>query len=85
LTTLRRLPYSVGMTNGEVIFKSRTEQRIEAEQGGDIADILRRLYHERGLSQAEMGLLLGVHRTTVVELMQRHHVETAYNKSTSAA
>ena len=73
------------MSNGELVFKSRTEQRIEQEQGGDIAEILRRLYHERGLSQAEMGLLLGVHRTTVVELMQRHGVETAYNKSTSAA
>jgi predicted XRE-type DNA-binding protein len=82
---LCRIPYSVAMTDGNLIFKSRTEQRIEAEYGLDIADVLRDLYHERGMSQAEMALVLRVHRTTVVDLMKRYAIATGYNKSGTAA
>lgn len=73
------------MTDGTLIFKSRTEQRIEAETGQDIADVLRGLYHDRGLSQEEMAAELRVHRTTVVDLMKRHAIATGYNKSGTAA
>jgi hypothetical protein len=58
------------MTDGNLIFKSRTEQRIEAEYGLDIADVLRDLR---------------VHRTTVVDLMKRYAIATGYNKSGTAA
>jgi DNA-binding XRE family transcriptional regulator len=73
------------MSNGELVFKSRTEQRIEAEQGSDIADVLRALYHDEGLTQDQMAARLRVHRTTVVDLMKRHGVPTGYNKSWTAA
>lgn len=73
------------MTDSKAIFKSRTEQRIELEMGRDIADVLTDLYHERGLSQAEIALRLGVHRTTVVDLMKRYAIATGYNKSRTAA
>jgi DNA-binding XRE family transcriptional regulator len=73
------------MSNGNIVFKSRTEQRIEAEQGRDIAEVLRDLYHTRGLTQDQMAAELRVHRTTVVDLMKRHSVETGYNKSWTAA
>ena len=81
LTTLRDIPYSVGMTDAHLVFKSRTEQRIEAETGHDIAVVLREMYHERGLTQDQMATELRVHRTTVVDLMKRHSIETGYNKS----
>ena len=73
------------MSNGEVVFKSRTEQRIEAEVGRPIADVLRDLYHEEGLTQDQMAARLRIHRTTVVELMKRHGIPTGYNKSWTAA
>jgi len=73
------------MPNGTPIFKSRTEQRIEAENGRDIADLLTDLYHGQGLSQAEIARSLHVHRTTVVDLMKRYQIATGYNKSASAA
>lgn len=73
------------MTDAHPIFKSRTEQRIEAEEGRDIAEVLRSLYHDEGLTQEQMAARLRVHRTTVVQLMQRHSIETGYNKSWTAA
>jgi DNA-binding transcriptional regulator LsrR (DeoR family) len=73
------------MSNGEVVFKSRTEQRIEAETGRAVADVLRDLYHEEGLTQDQMAARLRIHRTTVVELMKRHGIPTGYNKSWTAA
>ena len=73
------------MSNGHLIFKSRTEQRIEAEQGRDIAVVLHDLYHQRGLTQEQMAAELHVHRTTVVGLMKRHNIGTGYNKSWTAA
>lgn len=73
------------MPNGTPIFKSRTEQRIEAEHGREVADLLTDLYHGQGLNQAEIAKTLHVHRTTVVELMKRHDISTGYNKSGAAA
>lgn len=69
------------MSNGELVFKSRTEQRIEAETGRDIVAVLTDMYHERGLTQDQMAAELRVHRTTVVDLMKRHGIPTGYNKS----
>lgn len=85
LTSLFGLPYSGVMPNGTPIFKSRTEQRIEAENGRSIAELLTDLYHGQGLNQAEIARELRVHRTTVVELMKRHAIATGYNKSGAAA
>lgn len=69
------------MTDAHLVFKSRTEQRIEAEEGRDIAEVLRELYQVQGYTQEEMAVRLRVHRTTVVQLMKRHAIETGYNKS----
>lgn len=71
------------MTDG-FSFKSRSEQAVEARFGRDIATVLREMYHERRLSQAQMANELGVSRSTVVEWMQRHDVPTGYNKADSA-
>ncbi len=63
------------------LFKSREEQAIEARLGRDIADVLREMYHDRRLSQAQIADELGVSRSTVVEWMQRRGIPTGYNRS----
>lgn len=63
------------------LFKSREEQAVEARFGRDITDILRDLYHERRLNQAQMAQELGVSRSTVVEWMQRRGIPTGYNRA----
>lgn len=69
------------MTNGNVIFKSRAEQRVEAEFGIDVDAVLRFLYHDNGLNQEQIAARLRVSRSTVVEWMKRHSVPTGYNRA----
>lgn len=72
------------MTDTDFRIRTRAEQEIEARQGKPIADVLRDLYHGRRLSQQQMADELGVARSTVIDLMKRHGVETGYNRSTEA-
>jgi hypothetical protein len=72
------------MTGQEYPILSREEQVVEGRYGRPIADVLRDLYVDRKLSQAEMARELGVHRTTVVEWMDRHGIPARYNRSAEA-
>jgi DNA-binding XRE family transcriptional regulator len=65
--------------------KSRAEQIAEARFGRPLPDLLREMYHDRGLTQAEMARELGIARPTVVDWMKRHGVETGYNRATEVA
>lgn len=77
------IAYAVVMSADTPIYKSRQEQAVEARFGADITEVLRLLYHERGLSQADIAETLGVQRTTVVEWMKRHSIPTGYNRTQS--
>lgn len=66
------------------IFKSRTEQRIEAKFGLAVPDLLQDLYVVRGMSQGEVARRLGVSRSTVIDWMQKHQIPTGYNRSVVA-
>lgn len=70
--------------NDNIVFKSREEQAIEARTGRDIASVLREMYHDRRLSQAQMAHELGVSRSTVIDWMKRHEVPTGYNRGAEA-
>lgn len=59
-----------------IIYKSRTEQRVEAETGEEITALLRRLYHGEGKSQDAIASQLGVSRGTVVDWMIRWDIPT---------
>lgn len=72
------------MADTEYPIRTRTEQIIEARFGRATADVLRELYHDRRLTQAEIAEELNVSRGTVIELMKRHDVPTGYNRSTEA-
>lgn len=69
-----------------VVIKSREVQIVEARfDGRDIADILRGLYHDDKLTQAQIARKLKVGRGTVVEWMQRYEIPTGYNKADDSA
>jgi transposase len=65
--------------------KSRTEQIVEARLGRPVADALREMYHERGLSQQDIATELDVARSTVIDWMRRYGIESGYNRSGAAA
>lgn len=66
------------------IFKSRSEQAVEARFGRDVRGLLREMYHDRRLTQAQIADELGVSRGTVVDWMQRWDIPTGYNKAVPA-
>lgn len=51
------------------IYKSRTQQSVEARHGASVEVLLRRLYVEQGLTQDQVAATLGVERKAVVRWM----------------
>lgn len=72
------------MTDGNLIFKSKSEQKIEAATGLDVASGLRQLYDELG-SQEKVAARVGISRTTVIELMAKHRIPTIDRRTIAAA
>lgn len=72
-------------TEYPAVLKSRAEQIIEARLGRDIRDVLRDLYQDRGLTQEQIAVELGITRSTVVEWMKRHQIPTGYNRAEATA
>lgn len=69
------------MPTETTIFRTREEQRVEADQGSTVPELLRTLYHERGLSQQDIADRLRVSRATVRRWMVRYQIPTGYNRS----
>lgn len=67
------------------LVKSRHQQIVEARLGEPIDEVLRRLYVTEGLSQAEIGLRLGVSRNAVVRWMAQCEIETRFGPSEAVA
>lgn len=59
-------------TSGTLIFKSRAEQAVEARFGEPVDVLLRRLYHEERLSQADIAVRLGVGRSSVIRWFTKY-------------
>lgn len=68
-----------------LIFKSRAEQAIEARYGEPVAGILRRLYHDDGLSQEEVADRLGTSRSSVIRWMATYRIPTRDRRKVAAA
>lgn len=69
------------MSDRTSFFKSRAEQRVEAQTGREIPEVLRDLYHSRGLSQEQVAAELRVSRGTVIEWMRKYEIPTGYNRA----
>ena len=67
------------------VVKSRHQQIIEARLGEPIDEVLRRLYVTEGLSQAEIGLRLGVSRNAVVRWMAQFGIESRFTPTQAVA
>ena len=68
-----------------LIFKSRAEQAVEARYGEPVAAILRRLYHDDGLSQEEIADRLGTSRSSVIRWMATYRIPTRDRRKVAAA
>lgn len=65
--------------------KSRAEQVVSGRHGGaDVPDLIRELYDTRGLSQDEVAVVLGVHRSTVVRWMRDWGIPTRDRRAVPA-
>lgn len=70
--TLSRLGrYICGVLDIDVQIKGRQEQVVEARFGLELPLLLSQLY-ERGLTQQDIAIELGVHRATIVRWMKRY-------------
>lgn len=56
--------------------KGYTEQVVEARYGSAVAEILRRLYNDQGMTQQAIADELGVERKTVIHWMKRYGIAT---------
>lgn len=65
--------------------KSRTEQIVEERLGRPVPDVLREMYHDRGLTQEQIAAELDVARSTVIDWMRRYGIESGYNRSGAVA
>lgn len=64
--------------------KSRAEQLVEHRHGAPVEALLRRLYVEQGMSQAEVAVALGVQRETVVRWMGACGIPTRDRRKVAA-
>ena len=64
--------------------KSREEQRVEHEFGAPLPDLLNRLYHEQGQSQADIARTWGVRVSTVSDWMAKYAIPTRDRRAVKA-
>jgi predicted DNA-binding protein (UPF0251 family) len=60
------------------VIKSRSEQFIEIRLGEDLESILRRLYHDEGMTQGAIALRWGVSRATVNRWMFKYGIDSRH-------
>lgn len=71
-------------SNATLIFKSRVEQRIEAEHGAPVENLLNRLYGDEQLTQEQVAERLGVARGAVVRWMVKYQIPTRDRRAVPA-
>ena len=64
--------------------KSWAEQMVEARHGASVETLLRRLYVEQGMTQVDVAITLGVHRTAVLGWMAKYSIPTRDRRAVPA-
>lgn len=65
-------------------FQSRQEQALQFEHGAPVEELLRRLYVDEGLTQAQVAERLGVHVRSVIRWMAKYGIQTRDRRALAA-